>query len=364
MSFRILSIALPVALWVSAALADGKVYWGQRIPPQVPFQRAVILFKDGDETLTIQSRIYAGEGAATNAVLGWVVPVPAVPALAAMEDDTGWQMFHRLAWQSGPRVIRLREIISAVLFVGGLASMAVGLLLLVACSPQSRLWSYRPVFDKMVFLGLLTAGVTFFSPAFLNGRATKGIEGVDVLDARDVGIYETRTIRSDSSDALVEWLTAAGFRFEASDRATFDHYISNNWCFVTAMVRADMSAEARAASLDGLLHPLVLRFKTPVPIYPLALTGTIGTPTEVLLYVLSDKRWQTDRMKLHFAGEIPPLSTFQSPGYGKLPFSGWEMDVKYLCRFRATLAPEAMRKDLVLEPAPNNRTYRERLVKW
>jgi len=330
----------------------------------VPFQRAMILFKNGEETLIIQSRLHAAEVKSTNAVFGWVVPVPDVPTLATMEDDTGWQLFHRLAWMSKPRVIRVREIVLATLFVGGLALMAVGLLLLVACHPESRLWRHRSAFEKLVVLGLVTAGLTFFSPAFLTGSAKVSGDGVDVLDARDVGIYATHTIKSDSSQSLVEWLTAAGFRSDAADRAMFDHYISNGWCFVTATVRPDAQEKAESASVDGLIDPLVLRFKAPAPVYPLALTGTIGKPTEVLLYVLSDQRWQTDRMGLRFAGEIEPLSTFQNPGYGKLPFTGWELEAKYLCLFRATLSPETMSRDLVLTPAPDNKPFRERFVKW
>jgi hypothetical protein len=364
MRYRILSLLFLLASCAVVARADGKAYWGERVPPEVPFQRALLLFKNGEETLTIQSRVHAAEAKSTNTVLGWVVPVPSAPTLTTMEDDTGWQLFQRLAWTCQPRFVRVREILMAALFIGGLGFMAVGLLLLVASHPESRLWRHRPAFEKMVFFGLVTAGLTFFSPAFLTGSAKNSGDGVDVLDARDVGIYATHTIKSDSSQSLAEWLTAAGFRFEAADRTMFDHYLSNGWCFVVATVRPDARAKAEAAAVDGLIDPLVLRFKAPAPVYPLALTGTIGKPTEVWLYVLSDQRWQTDRMSLRFAGETAPLSTFHNPGYGKLPFTGWELEAKYLCLFRATLSPEAMSRDLVLTPAPDNKPFRERFVKW
>jgi hypothetical protein len=37
--------------------------------------------------------------------------------------------------------------------------------------------------------------------------------------------------------------------------------------------------------------------------YPLALTPTSGHETQVLLYVLSERKWQNDgRLDLHYAG--------------------------------------------------------------
>jgi hypothetical protein len=73
-------------LSVGIAQADGKLYSMDRVPPGIPFQRALILFHDGNETMLVQSR-FLDAGVSTNPAYGWVVPSPAVPELASMSSD-------------------------------------------------------------------------------------------------------------------------------------------------------------------------------------------------------------------------------------------------------------------------------------
>ena len=97
--------------------ADGKMYWSERIPPTIPYQRALIGFRDGTETLVLHSN-YALPQAASDHPLGWVVPVPAVPEVATMPAWAASHLFGRLDGFTRPHVTRIGPICLASVGIG------------------------------------------------------------------------------------------------------------------------------------------------------------------------------------------------------------------------------------------------------
>jgi len=119
---------------------------------------------------------------------------------------------------------------------------------------------------------------------------------------------------------------------------------------------------------EGLVAPLILRFETDAPVYPLALTATAGHDTQVLLYVLSQRKWQNDgRLELEYAGGVD-MSRIEwmceevvpEPPTGCLE----DANLPYLAKFKGTVTPAQMEEDLVLTPAEDDEPYRKHIVRW
>ena len=85
-----------------------------------------------------------------------------------------------------------------------------------------------------------------------------------------------------------------------------------------------------------------------------------------LLYVLSKDKWQNDgRLELHYAG-AGGLDTYgltrevEPEGF----FTGADLDLPLLCKFKGTLTPERMREDLILTLAADRNPYRKHIITW
>jgi hypothetical protein len=178
-----------------------------------------------------------------------------------------------------------------------------------------------------------------------------------------------KVIRGDSAEAVTSWLKDNGFNFTQTDVTSLQGYIARGWCFVTAKVGPDSQASDHKVVTEGLVAPLILRFPTKKPIYPLALTATAGTATEVLIYALSDKKLSCgERLKLRVAGHrsvqtqvlAETLAASKSPAL----FAGIPDGKNMLCKFKSRLTAEQMRQDLKFGPAPDDEPYAERKIVW
>jgi len=339
-----------VAVFTSSlTLADGKVFSMERVPPDIPYQRALILFQDGQQTMVLQSR-FAASGDA-DAAYGWVVPVPAVPELDSADAVVAFNVFFHLGRVSGPHVHHL-GITAFLIWLGAFA-----VLMVLHAKRKAR---GTPEFATVVGLLLVVVVlVMIVLPSFQKARSS--IEGVEILQSGQVGIFDTRVITSDRPSALVAWLNEHGFQYSESDEPVLQDYLDRGWCFTVAKVRAGEDPSTQQAG-DGLIDPLIFRFPAEAPVYPLALTATIGSKTEVLLYLFSDRKFVADkRIPLHFAGTIRHRESLLSETFG---FRPEERELDYLCKFKATLTPRQMETDLVFQPASNNEPYRKTVIKW
>ena len=85
---------------VGNALGDGK-FFGEKVPPGIPYQRAFILFREGSETLVLQSKYEFSQSGAVDS-LGWVVPAPSVPEIASVDAIAARNSFFHASFQTHP----------------------------------------------------------------------------------------------------------------------------------------------------------------------------------------------------------------------------------------------------------------------
>lgn len=320
---KILLAAL-FSLFAASSFADGKFY-SDRIPADIPYQRAILSHDGGTELLLIESKFVAREGER----FGWVVPVPAVPKFDAPDASSIDRLYARLEGRTRPVKVTTVD--------------AVFLLLLIPLA----VWVLYRLYLRIAHgkpIGWVLAVVAIFS--VLAAVSFPAYQGIEMLKEERIGPYEAKVVRASSSSDMIDWLRESGFTFDERDRAVFDNYIRRGWMFATA--KLDSGAKGAQARM---VPPLLLQFASREATYPLALTGTGGHATEVLLYVFAHARMDAGgRLPLHYSDQwegTPPLG-------GSLK---WTAPI-YLTKFRGQIAPDQMRLDLELKPAPSNASYR------
>lgn len=258
--FMVLAMSSP-----QRAYADGRAY--TRLvasPAEMPDQEAIVAYRDGVETLVIETRVR------TNAdELAWVVPVPAAPEISATTSG----VFPTLRAMTAPRIIRSPWLPATGILIPLAILLALGLF--VPKWTMARLAAY---------IALGACLLVLLMPALGTARSIAGSPtAVEVVTRSVVGSYETEVVRSEDPQALERWLSERGF---VGDDATHDavaEYVKAGWVFVVSRLRHDPASGAILTP-----HPLVLRFPASVPVYPMRLTLPQSEDFRLSLYVFGE----------------------------------------------------------------------------
>ena len=218
---QIIAIVLLVTATAAQSFADGKIFWRENVPPKIPYQRALILFEEGSETLILQSRYEIPESY-DNTILGWVVPLPAIPEVASTSADEARFLFLDLSRYFQPRVTRVVPNIFTVLFltVAGLSLVTLLICLISYVVPFPQwLRQNRGKLVRYSMWGLLLSFVMaiLMIPNFMSYR---GAMGVDIIAEHRVGIYDVSIVRSEVADDLIDWLNKHEFKFGEKDTSS------------------------------------------------------------------------------------------------------------------------------------------------
>ncbi len=354
---------LGLCLLMAEAVADGKFYVSERLPA-IPYQRAVIWHDGSYQTMLLQSK-YEIPGGSAPTDFGWVVPVPAIPDIATADAHTARALFQELTAATEPEVVFLSAKLVSI----------IGLLLLArlvwAVAARASVRSgrgRRTIGTVRGNLGLLALWVPAYLLFGLGGgddlAARKSAPAVRVVKEVTAGNYEVKVVQSRDAAALVGWLTERRYRFDRRDEQTFAAYIAKGWSFVAArQVAKSQEGPGRASQLAD---PLILGFATEEPVYPLALTATIGQTTRIRLYVLRDGRTDAgNRLEAVHAG--PLQSGLEWVAERLTPsdtFPRKRLSARFVTRLEGDLTPPQMADDLVLQRASDNQPRRRTTHTW
>lgn len=364
-----LIVAVAALVFSGGAFADGKMFVRETVPPSIPYQRALILFKDGTETLVLQSK-YELPADAKAETVGWVVPTPSVPELGTMPADEAERLFGSLSMSTSPRVTRVSHIVLPIVWAVFTLTWVVVALGAMASDVRRRFPWFERNRRRISHAGLVGAVVSVLSCCiwFPTLGLAKGSRGVEIVSEQSVGIFGVKVVRASNSEAMISWLNEHQFKFGDVDRNCIDAYIAQDWCFVVAIIDPSNVVDQNAAVYNGLAAPLVMRFESAHPTYPVALTATAGHDTEILLYTFGDTKQSCQgRMTLRAAARAEGSTLWSALEHVTPPslMEGWDTEQVYsLCKFKDTLTPSQMVQDIVFMTDADATTYREHIVKW
>lgn len=258
-------------------LADGYVTVVKSIGklPGIPEQRGIVQFRDGLETLVVETSFEA-EGHR----FGWVVPVPSVPT-KFRRFSSG--IFDALSLQIQPEIVRLNstEVVNWIM-LAALFSLILFRFVLKALRFKTYDLGLRLLiaFPFLYFMGQMAAG--------LFGEYRRGasfsVLGVKVVGRQTVGNYDISVIEARDSTGLNRWLEENDFiTLSPNAKRIVQSYIDDNWYFVSARLTARGGDRAKKT------HPVLMEFQADRPVYPMRLTSIAGSDLSLEVYVISDK---------------------------------------------------------------------------
>lgn len=334
----------------SVAFADGKFFTTPQVvdEPGIQSQRAVVAFRDGVETLIVQSDLTAdGE------TLGWILPVPAEPtAIAACTPNCLKQLSNAVQPRIGAG-LPSQTFAAVIVLAGALLAWVLDR------RRQQQARRGRSFLSILVLIITALLALVALLPTLATTQGTAVTAGVDVLQATRAGVYDVSVIRGDTAQAVQDWLTTNGFACPPAAVAVLQEYVQDGWCFLAARISPEATGEITH-------HPLRVTFPTKDAVYPLRLTGVGAAPIQLDVFVIAERQaaarelrtWFADTLRRqygpydftpYYVYETPPLYTARTAddvilGIPDVTNLMWPNCV--LTRLHGRLSASAMRDDL------------------
>lgn len=365
---RIHLTALLLVFGSGQVFADGKMYIQlEDVSTSIPYQRAAIFFDEGEQTLILQSQ-YEIPNQSENTALAWIVPLPSVPEIESTDADLIERYpFLYLDIMTAPKTTSVLGILMigfAFLWLACLIAAPTLLILTFFIKNEG----FRKFTERVTTpVAIITfVGLFLFFGSFFFASAGKSATSVEVIKSKKAGIHDVRVIKAESAGDLIEWFNRYGFQSGPEDKEAIQAYIDRGWCFVASRIEHISDPQDPSKVSNHLLAPLILTFKTPRPVYPTALTATGGYDTEILIYLGTMTPFNTSAPIQLRGHEIHPhmdveyaIGTEENDS-----IDSRTVRFKHLSKYKSTLTPEQMEKDIVFEPSEALPEYREHKIRW
>ncbi len=269
-------------------LADGKMFpeIAYKVPPTIPSQRAIIVYKDGIEKLIIESSL-EGKGKE----FGWIIPLPSEPNNF---ERVSPGLLKTLSIAIQPKIT---HDLTATLLMTFWFTIFVFLIYFV-----HLLWIKQRIINIVLLLVITVIMFSLLMPALSKTVSTISFQssgGIFYRDIQEVGSYSLAVLDANSADALDNWLQVNGFLgLQNEDKRIVSDYIKEGWCFVAAKLKRETDGGYSQP------HPLSMSFTAQMPVYPMRLTSTVGSDVYLEIFVISDKQAANNRLNLEFSDEF------------------------------------------------------------
>jgi hypothetical protein len=257
----------------SIGRADG-VYIPQRaypVLPTIPVQRAIIIHRNGVETLIVESAFQT-----KSPDVAWILPLPAVPSNLQLTEAGA---ISSTAFSLRPKIVHdLHGIIGE--------SVVICLLILPFCLASIFIRDRarrRARFTEIVLIEILLSCLFSALLPSLNSAGGSGAElaGLSVLSSQRLGDADFTVLNAATPDVLDQWLTEQDLRpLDAAAKPIVADYIARRWCFVVGVLH-------NSASELSIPRPLMATFPAAVPVFPMKLTALANSTTHVELCVIA-----------------------------------------------------------------------------
>lgn len=289
-------VGLVVAVGGPVARADGYLISEETGTSSVMAdQKAIMVYDGGREDLVISIGLDLGPEQ-NQQEMAWVIPVPSRPEVQITEDE----LFDLLDQISAPEIVYETEQ------RGGL-SWGIG-----AAAPDMA---------------------------------------VELLERKQVGVYDVAVLTGEEAGALLTWLHEEGFNVPEALLPPLEAYIAEGWTFVAMRI----APEASSGQIQDA-QPVWLSFDAEQMVYPMRLTAAHGEPLVLRLYILADHRYELEGFGVEFAGK----TGIEAPDPAMAPLLDREWFFTKL--FNPSVTPAEMAADFFPHQAASDEPYRETIV--
>jgi hypothetical protein len=318
--------------------------------PEIPSQRAIISYRDGVETLVVESS-YATDSPA----VGWILPIPAEPQSIEVADR---DVLESVAMCMRPRMVHDLE--------QGLWAVRMALLIVGVCS-AAMIASPKGGRLEIIVVAVLAFFflLSIMLPSLSAGGGSADIAGIHELSLQRVGGSEVATLKAKDATALQGWLKANKLaELPAAGVPLIEDYAKQGWVFLVAKVAGNGAGESAA-------HPLAVKFATQKPVFPMRLTALAGTTTQVDLYIAGDGAASAEGFTLKSAdryerikGEEDLAEHYEATrtrlAIGSPDAARYLWDGCVVTHLSASLTPaEQMKSDVSITLSPFTKPHRE-----
>jgi len=358
-------IATVFLLLVSShVVADGKYFPPLALAddkPNMPSQRALLVWRDARETLVVESSV-----SSHSPVLAWVMPLPAAPETV---EEISPGFFETLENATSPEVIDGSKLDWSPFPV-----FSAVFLVIVATATSFICWFSRKRLLHLLIVVVCLLFYGFFIPALGSAGGNGTPLAVTVLRQTEVGSYDVTVLRSSSADALFNWLLDNGFSPPGERETTvIEDYVEGDWCFVAARLKVVEGQISRP-------HPILFSFPSDKPVYPMRLTGLGSERLFLEIFVATSGGAVHPKLEKTFCGEFSletidpdswieefdgPMPTFLQARVGRRRRIAHTDAVAVLggktmlTRMQGELAPEEMIEDFVFSIESDGHFARE-----